>query len=99
MTTIRQPEPILISTSVAAKQLGCSAQHVRNQIREGKIRGVQLGRKQMVPRSEIARLADERLANITHELSSQPSAVRGGKIRELRQRLREIEEILDELEV
>jgi excisionase family DNA binding protein len=91
-----QPRQLFYSTSEVASLLGCSGEHVRQLIARGEIRQHDgLGRKILIPCSEVARLAgtDEPPG---HEVvsSSQHSEI----IRELRHKFAEIGLLIAQLE-
>jgi len=56
-TSADAPEAVRpVSAEQLAEDLGCSAQHIRNQIHAGEIRAVRVGKIFRVPRSEWRRL-------------------------------------------
>lgn len=48
---------LFLSPAEAAKLLGLSIGTIRNRVRDGQIRSVLLGRRRLIPRSELERLA------------------------------------------
>ena len=55
------PDGQLISVLDAATYLGVSQEAVRAWVRQGRLRGVRLGRRLLLPVSEVKRAADEGL--------------------------------------
>jgi excisionase family DNA binding protein len=46
------------STTEFATAFGCTRQHVHNLIRRGEIRTISLGRRRVIPRTEVDRLLE-----------------------------------------
>lgn len=95
---------LFYSTTEVAEILGCSGEHVRNLVRAGRLKAHDgLGRKILIPCSEVRRLTGEDEAP-GHEVVSPPpqevvSSLRQGTIvREIRQKYAEIGLLLAQLE-
>jgi excisionase family DNA binding protein len=52
-----QPIGKPLSLAAAAKLLGCSAEHLRRQVRAGAIKATRIGSVVRIPAAEVARLA------------------------------------------
>lgn len=59
MTTDPTLNKLLYGRREAAKLLSVSTGHISNGIRAGNIRAVRLGRRHLIPRSELQRLAGQ----------------------------------------
>jgi len=96
MTAQPAPSQLYMTTRDVAQRLGCSTQHVRDLIADGTLRGERgLGRKILVPASELRRLAGEDAPG--HETLSSGHE-RNDAVRELRRWLAEGHRLLEMLE-
>ncbi|MBF9519566.1 helix-turn-helix domain-containing protein [Mycobacteroides chelonae] len=57
-TRVSAVPQIMLTVQEAAEMLGCSSGHIYDQLRNGAIRGVKVGRRRLVPMSEITRITD-----------------------------------------
>jgi excisionase family DNA binding protein len=96
MTARPVPEQLYFTTYQVAQRLGCTPQHVRDLIDEGKLSGERgLGRKILVPASELRRLAGDDAPG--HEALSSAHE-RDDTVRELRRLHAEMGRLLATLE-
>lgn len=99
MTASLLPDRPLLTTAEAAFHLHCTQQHIRNLERSGALEGRRLGRKLLIPRREVLRLAGERSSDFAHEedVSSPPDAAQAS-LKDLRRAWEEFGRLLDRLE-
>lgn len=65
-TQPQAPEPapqVMLTVAETAECLRCSKAHIYAQLKDGRLRGVRVGRRRLVPMSEIRRITDEALAD------------------------------------
>lgn len=59
-----QIQPRALSIRAAAQTLGVSEGTIKNRLRDGSLKGARLGRRVLIPTSEITRLVGEEVANV-----------------------------------
>jgi excisionase family DNA binding protein len=59
----------LFSIGEAAQKLAISAWTIRAHLKRGAIKPVRVGRRVLIPRKEIERLANESLPSLSHEVA------------------------------